>query len=335
MIKFFKQLKEIIEKNEKVIIVGHKNPDLDCIAASLGLYKVINKECYVFKTTDKTNSTVTKTYQLLEKENIKFINKDNYKEVISNNTLLIVLDLHRKQLIEHEPLLNEIKQIVLIDHHIIGNDKINPSLEYIDSKASSTTEIIAKYIINEGKNIDSVTSTIMLSGIEIDTNGYNMKTTAETFKVAAWLMSMNADNILKQNILKENKEEYIRRTKQIENSYVINNNMMICVLDYDVYNPSYLATLSEDLLRFENVEASFTIGKITNEKIGISARSLGNINVEEIMSTLGGGGHLTDAACQFDSTSLTNVEKVLIKLLKNKGCEKNESDISKRCKRTR
>jgi len=335
MIKFFKKLKEIIEKNEKVIIVGHKNPDLDCIAASIGLYKVINKECYVFRTTDKTNSTVTKTYQLLENENIKFINKDNYKEVISNNTLLIVLDLHRKQLIEHEPLLNEIKQIVLIDHHIIGNDKISPSLEYIDSKASSTTEIIAKYIINEGKNIDSVISTIMLSGIEIDTNGYNMKTTAETFKVAAWLMSMNADNILKQNILKENKEEYIRRTKQIENSYVINNNMMICVLDDDVYNPSYLALLSEDLLRFENVEASFTIGKITNEKIGISARSLGNINVEEIMSTLGGGGHLTDAACQFDSTSLTNVEKVLIKSLKNKGCEKNESDISKRCKRTR
>ena len=80
------------------------------------------------------------------------------------------------------------------------------------------------------------------------------------------------------------------------------NNMMICKLDKENYNPSYLATMSEDLLRFDKVEASFTIGKLTNNKIGISARSLGNINVETIMASMGGGGHLTDAACQIETT---------------------------------
>ena len=133
-------------------------------------------------------------------------------------------------------------------------------------------------------------------------------------------MKMGADNILKQNILKENKDEYIKRTKQIEQSYLINGNLMICVLDENTYNPSYLATLSEDLLRFDNVEASFTIGKLTNDKIGISARSLGYINVEEYMSLLGGGGHKTDAACQLEQVSLEEAENQLTQILtKQKG----------------
>jgi len=315
MTDFFKRLTREIENHSNIIIIGHKNPDLDCIASSLGLYKIINKECYIFKTLDKTNTSVQKTFDLLEQQNIKFITKENYKDKINCNTLLIAVDLHRKQLIEQEMILEEVKDIIVIDHHIIGKDKINTITEYIDSKVSSTTEIISKYIIDQDKNIDSVTATVMLSGIEIDTNGYNMKTTKETFKIASWLMEMGADNILKQNILKENKEEYIKRTKQIEKSYMIKNNMIICVLDEEIYNPSYLATLSEDLLRFEEVEASFTIGKLTNKKIGISARSLGNINVEVYMAELGGGGHLTDAACQFDSTSLKEIEKKLIEKL--------------------
>lgn len=318
MTDFFKRLTCEIENHSNIIIIGHKNPDLDCIASSLGLYKIINKECYIFKTLDKTNTSAQKTFELLEQQNIKFVTKQNYKDKINPNTLLIAVDLHRKQLIEHEPILEEVKDVIVIDHHIIGKDKINTIIEYIDSKVSSATEIISKYIINQNKNIDSVTSTVMLSGIEIDTNGYNMKTTKETFKIASWLMEMGADNILKQKLLKENKEEYLKRTKQIEKSYMIKNNMMICVLDEEIYNPSYLATLSEDLLRFESVEASFTIGKLTNQKIGISARSLGNINVEIFMEQLGGGGHLTDAACQFDSTSLKEIEIKLIEILDNK-----------------
>ena len=95
------------------------------------------------------------------------------------------------------------------------------------------------------------------------------------------------------------------------------NNMMICKLEGENYNPSYLATMSEDLLRFDKVEASFTIGRLINNKTGISARSLGNINVEKIMSELGGGGHLTDAACQLEIT-LEEAEKQLIKQLEVK-----------------
>ena len=215
----------------------------------------------------------------------------------------------------------------MIDHHIIGKDKIDNILEYIDPKASSTTEIVIQYLKKKNKTLDKITSTVMLCGIEIDTNCYNMKTTEQTFITSAYLMSMGADNVLKQKILKENKNEYIKRTKQIEKSYMIEDKM-ICVLDYNKYNPSYLATMSEDLLRFDNVEASFTIGYLTNEKIGISARSLGNVNVEEYMSKLGGGGHLEDAACQIENKDLLEVEKLLIQEIKE---HTNESNIFKRC----
>jgi len=315
MTEFFKKLDEQIKQHDNVIIIGHQNPDLDCIGSSLGLYYTIEKECYIFKTTDKLNESMNKTFDVIKEKDIKFIDKTNYKSIIKN-TLLIVTDLHRKSLIENQEILDEIKDVVIIDHHIIGKEKINNILEYIDPKASSATEIITQYMRYKGKTVDKEIATIMIAGIEIDTNGYNMKTTEETFNSSAFLMSLGADNILKQNILKENKEEYIKRTKQIENSYMLDNKM-ICVLDKEKYNPSYLATMSEDLLRFENVEASFTIGRLINEKIGISARSLGNINVELYMRELGGGGHLTDAACQLEDETLSEAEKKLIKVLKD------------------
>ena len=313
MINFFKELDKEIEKHNNVIIMGHKNPDLDCIGSSLGLYYAIDKEKYIFKTTEKLNDSMTKAFNELKQKNINFIDKKNYKEKL-NNTLLIITDLNRKSLLEHEEILEEINDIALIDHHIIGKEKIEAKLEYIDSIASSATEIVTHYLEYKQKKVDKTIATIMLSGIEIDTNSYNIKTTEKTFKTAALLMSMGADNILKQNILKIKKEDYINRTKQIEKSYMINN-MIICKLDEKEYNPSYLATLSEDLLRFDKVEASFTIGKLTNKKTGISARSLGNINVEKIMAELGGGGHLTDAACQLELT-IEESEKQLLKLLK-------------------
>lgn len=321
MNNFFKKLDKEIKHHKNIIIMGHKNPDLDCIGSSLGLYNAIEKNVYIFKTNDKLNESMKKAFEELETENINFIDKTNYKSKLED-ALLIITDLHRKSLLEYEEILDEIKDVVIIDHHIIGKDKINAKLEYIDRESSSATEIAVQYLKHKDKEIDRIIATIMLAGIEIDTNGYNMKTTEKTFQTAAFLMSMGADNILKQNILKISKEDYLKRIKQIEKSHLIDN-MMICKLHKKNYNPSYLATMSEDLLRFDKVEASFTIGKLSNNKIGISARSLGNINVEEIMSKLGGGGHLTDAACQIENKTVKGVEKLLIKTIKEVNHESN------------
>ena len=174
MLNFFKELDKEIEKHNNVIIIGHKNPDLDCIGSSLGLYYAIEKEKYIFRTTEKLNDSMKKAFKELEKEKINFIDRTNYKEKI-NNTLLIITDLNRKSLLEYEEILEEIKDIVLIDHHIVGKEKIEAKLEYIDKTASSASEIITSYIEYKKKTVDKIIATIMLSGIEIDTNSYNIK----------------------------------------------------------------------------------------------------------------------------------------------------------------
>ena len=313
MNRFFEKLDEEIKKYKNIIIIGHKNPDLDCIASSCALYKIIKDNCYVYKTTEELTNSAYKAYEELEKEKIRYINKNNYKEYIEK-ALLIVVDLHKKTLIENEKLLDEIKDKIIIDHHIIGKNKISANLEYIDDQASSTVEIIIEYMKYKNTKINENIATIMLAGIEIDTNGYNMKTTEKTFQAATYLMQKGANNILKQKLLKEPKENYVERTNHIEKSFIIDN-MIICTLNKKIYNPIYLATLAEDLLRFEGVEASFAIGRINKDVVGISSRSLGNIDVEKYMRKLGGGGHKTDAACQIQEKKPKKVEKNLIKKL--------------------
>lgn len=316
MQQFFKNLNDEINKHDCIVIIGHKNPDMDCLGAEIGLYYAIEKECYIFKSTDPVDDSIKKAYNLLEKNKIKYINKDNYKEHLTDNTLLIIVDLYRKKLIENIDILDEIKDKIIIDHHIFENDYIESKINYINPSVSSTVEIIVNYLKYENKKVDARVATIMLAGIEIDTNGYNNKTTASTFQAASTLMNFNADNVLKQHILKIKKEDYIKRTNFIEESYTIQKNIIVCPLDNNIYKNSYLATLSEDLLKFEGVEAAFTIGYIKDNTVGISARSLGKLDVEKIMVQLDGGGHKTASACQFIDTNIREVTKKLIEIIK-------------------
>ena len=145
MNNFFKKLDKEIKQHKNIIIMGHANPDLDCIGSSLGLYKAIEKNVYIFRTREKLNESMKKAFKALEEEDIKFIDKTNYKEYLEK-PLLIITDLQRRSLLEHEEILNEIEDVVIIDHHIIGKDKIESKLEYIDSKSSSATEIATQYL---------------------------------------------------------------------------------------------------------------------------------------------------------------------------------------------
>ena len=118
------------------------------------------------------------------------------------------------------------------------------------------------------------------------------------------LTAMGADSILKQALLKEDKDSYLRRSNFVKHSYMINENMAMCTLDDEIYSTKDLAEIAEQLLQFDDVEASFSIGKIKEDMVGISARSLGNVDVEIIMEALGGGGHLTDAATQLPNITI-------------------------------
>ena len=175
--------------------------------------------------------------------------------------------------------------------------------------------MVANYLKYLNKKVSPLIATIMLSGIEIDTNSFNVKTTAETYEAAAFLAKMGADNVIKQELLKESKDEFVRRQEFVRDSFMINRNMAMCILDDNIYDKEDLATIAEELLQFDEVEASFSIGKLSKTTIGVSARSIGKINVEEIMTQLGGGGHITEAAAQIKKSSIDKVKKAIIEIV--------------------
>ena len=324
MEEIFKSLTNLIKKYDSFIIMSHKNMDLDGLGASLALSSIIQsfkKNCYIFMDRRPKNSSITKSLLKLKKNNLdtNFIYRTNYNTILSenNNTLLIILDTHKKQMIEYENILSKVKDVVILDHHIKNNNYIKDTiLSYINSNVSSTIEIIVNYLKYLNKEVNSLYATIMLAGIFIDTNSFNIKTGEKTYEAAAYLTKMGADNVLKQELLKEDKKDYLERQAFIKNSYMINEKMALCIMDDNVHQSEQLAKISEELLQFDNVEASFTIGYIADKKIGISARSIGKIDVEEIMVKLGGGGHKTDAAAQFMDLTVEEVKTKLLDIIK-------------------
>lgn len=318
MEQIFKTLTQLIKDNDNIFIMTHKNPDFDGMGSAIGLQQIINsfkKNSYIILNNNEKNKSLDKSYKLLKENNLYFnyIFKTKVPDIINDKSLLIILDTHKKAMTEFPELLNKTENIVIIDHHIKSKDYIKDAiLTYINANLSSTVEFIAKYIKYLNKTVDPLVATFMLVGLEIDTNNFRLKTTKDTYEAASFLTQLGADNILKQELLQENKEDYIKRQKLIEKSYMINSNMALCIADDELYESKDLASIAEQLLQFENVAASFVIGYLTKDTIGISARSLGNINVEEIMAKLGGGGHLTEAATQIKNSTLKKVEKQLI-----------------------
>lgn len=326
----FDKLTEAIKTHSNVLIMSHKKPDLDGMGSSIGLYKIaemFKKTCYVIKPFEAVTMSLAKGLDLLENNGviINYKHEDELDDEITENTLLIVLDTQKPVLVESTELLKKVKDIFVIDHHMNSSSHIdNTIFEYINANKSSVAEIITEYYKHLNKLINPYIATVMLSGLEIDTNSYNVKTSEATFRASAYLLKSGANLIDKQRILKESKEDFIRRQDYVRNSEFINENIMICVMDDKIHDNVDLAMISDELLRFDNVEASFTIGKLSEDVVGVSARSIGNISVGMIMSEIGGGGHVTDAAAQIKEKTMEEVKEMITKIVLE---EENESNF--------
>ena len=320
MQSLFEKLNKIIEEYDSFVIMGHKDPDLDSLGSSLGLCEIIesfNKKAYLFldyKHLEEYNSNINQAFNKIE-ETIKCVDKSSYKKV-TGKTLLIITDVHTQDRLEYPDLCDLFDTLVLA-HHIKNKNYIkNTKFLYLDSNLSSMSELVTYYASYMNINLDNVISTILLAGIEIDTNSFNLKTTSKTYEAASILMDMGADSILKQELLKEIKEEYIKRASFIKNSFMINSNMAMCIIS-GITTSKTLAEVAEEMLNFDEVEVSFTIGKIDSREIGISARSLGMIDVSSIMKKMGGGGHSSNAAAQIKDKTLKEVKQNLIDIIEN------------------
>lgn len=316
----FNKLNEIFKRHSKVIIMAHHDPDLDAISSSLALSYILDKleiENYIFLSRNQIDSYTSSVSQVLTRvNNTNYVCPSTYKGVIDENTVLVILDVHQKDRLEYPGILDDIKNVVVLDHHIKGNSYIRDTeLFYIDSTISSMAEFMVEYAKFLNVKFNTLLATALLAGIEVDTNAFTLKTTEKTFTMAARLASMGADSVLKQELLKESKDNYLRRADFIRSSYVIRKNIAICPLTVPISTKEELAEIAEELLKFEYVEASFAIGQLKGDEVGISARSIGNINVCEIMKLLGGGGHLTNAASQISNSTVKEVERQIHKVL--------------------
>ena len=322
MEEIFNNLTKLIKQNNNFIIMTHKNPDFDGMGSAIALQQIIKsfkKESYIIVNNKELDKSMKKAFKLLKDKNIyhNIVSKTEANKLVNENSVLIVLDTCKGEIVEDSNILENSKNIVVIDHHIKNKEYIKGTIfNYINSNLSSTVEFICSYLRYLNKKVDSIIATFLLVGLEIDTNNFKLKTTDKTYESAAFLTRMGSDNVLKQELLQESIESYIMRNKLIEKSFMINKNMAMCLADRKIYRKQDLANIAEELLQFENVEASFAIGKINSKQIGISARSIGTIDVEEIMEKLGGGGHLNEAAAQIENKTILEVKEMLKEVIK-------------------
>ncbi|MBM7645512.1 c-di-AMP phosphodiesterase-like protein [Scopulibacillus daqui] len=314
-------LSELVHESDQVLIMGHKHPDMDSIGACIGIMKIAesnDKQASIVIDPENYGSGVIKLIEeIREREELwdKFISPDDAIDQVTARTLVVVVDTSKPSMVMEPKLLSKAERIVVIDHHRRGEEFIDdPVLVYMEPYASSASELITELLEYQPKHLslDPIEATSMLAGITVDTKSFTFRTGSRTFDAASYLRSHGADTILVQKLLREDLTQYKRRAKLIKSSEIYKDNIAIAMGKEDEkFDQVLIAQAADTLLSMDGISASFVIAVRLDGKISISARSLGEINVQLIMENLGGGGHLTNAATQFEDISLEEAKEKL------------------------
>lgn len=311
-------LRDLIKESGNVVIMGHKMPDMDAIGAAIGILKaalMFGKEAYIVL--EGINPAIQKMMEMLredEKFTKRFITPEQALGITDSRTLAVVVDTHKASMVKEPRILAQTNKIVVVDHHRRGEEFIsNAILVYMEPYASSTCELVTELLqyIHDRVLLDVREATALLAGITVDTKNFSLRTGARTFDAASFLRRNGADSMMIQRMLKEDLEEYVRKAEIIKHAEVYYDHVAIAVTEPGRKVAQLLIAQSADtLLNMTDIYASFVIGERPDGLIGISARSLGHMNVQVVMERMGGGGHLTNAAAQLEGT----VQEVAAKL---------------------
>ena len=312
----------LINSADNVIVLTHKNADFDGFGAALGLSRICrihNKPMSIaMESYDKSVGNLLSKLDISEEYSDFVITNEEAKFRITPSTLVILVDTHKTSLLEDATLLNNVKQIVVIDHHRRNADFIeHPALVYHEPYASSTCEMITE-ILQYTSNKMSLTkfeAEALYSGIVIDTKNFTFKTGVRTFEAASFLRKQGVDTIAVKTMFQQDLETYIKRSEIIKNAELIKNNIAVSIVPESCnVNNTVIAQTADELLNIKGVIASFVICQ-NNKNINISGRSLGEINVQLILEKLGGGGHLTIAGAQLENTDTDSAKLALIEAI--------------------
>jgi c-di-AMP phosphodiesterase-like protein len=316
-----RKLNKAIRKSKTIFLMAHKNLDLDALGSSIGMLKFLQKrrkQVYLIIDDRTHEAGVEKVLRELE-GCLNIIRSENLEEYLNpkdKKNLLIVLDTNKQELVQSEKALKKIDNKLVIDHHDLGRTTIKNATLIIDNKVSSTCEMVTNLIEYYDIDIDSYYATILLAGIVLDTNNYTLNTMAETFYTSYFLTSLGASAKKVQYLLKQDINEYAERQKLLSSIETINDKIALTkATPYAHYRREELAKVADTLLFFNNIEASFVIGHINKDVIGLSARSLGGYDIGKILEKLGGGGDSYTGAAKFENTTISNVEKELKRII--------------------
>lgn len=316
-------LKDILVEGDNVMIMGHKRPDMDAIGAAIGVArfaKMNNLKANIILNPHDIDDTLSRVMnEIREKPELDeiFITSEEAWNLMTKRTTLVIVDTHKPEMVIDESILNKASRKVVIDHHRRGEEFVsNPLLVYMEQYASSTAELVTElleYQPTEHK-LTRLEATVMLAGIIVDTRNFTLRTGSRTFDAASFLRNHGADTILCQHFLKDDMDTYIKRSEIIQTVVLEEDGIAIAHGPNDeIIHPVIVAQAADQLLNIEGVEASFVIAKRKDNVVGISARSLGEINVQLVMEKMGGGGHLSNAATQIEDMT---VEEVIVQLRK-------------------
>lgn len=314
-------LKDLVLESSNIIIMGHRAPDMDAIGAAIGILKVAQlneREGYIVLDKNDSDKGIKRLMEEIRQQDelwSHFITPQQALEFANDDSLLVVVDTHKPSMVMEKKLLDKIENVVVIDHHRRGEDFIeDPLLVYMEPYASSTAELVTELLEYQPKRLkmNMLEATALLAGIIVDTKSFTFRTGARTFDAASYLRSHGADTVLVQKLLKEDMEHYLQIAKTIRNAYIYKNGIAIAKVDGDgFYDQVLIAQSADTLLTMTGIVASFVIAQRSETVIGISGRSLGEVNVQLIMEHLGGGGHLTNAATQMQDISIDEAEAKL------------------------
>lgn len=321
-------LKEFMVSKEKVVVMGHKLTDVDSFGAAVGIYraaKTLNKKTSIV--IDHPTSSIRPLMEGFlnnqDYESHMFVNCHEAREIVDENTLVVVVDTNKPSYTECEDLLSMTKTIVVLDHHRQGSEVIkNSVLSYIEPYASSACEMVAEILqyFADGIRIRNIEADSIYAGIMIDTDNFMQKTGVRTFEAAAFLRRCGADVTRVRKLFREDMEDFRAKGETVRNAELFRDNfaISICPSEY-VDSPTIVgAQAANELLNIINVKASFVFTVYRNT-VYVSARAIDEVNVQIIMERLGGGGHLNIAGCQFEGTdvqlAIAQVKKTISEML--------------------
>lgn len=312
-------LENLIKESSKVMIMGHTNPDIDSMGAGMGVYRLardIGKNVYIIDSQE--SNTLQSFKQSLSKE-VEYedilISKEVAEENIDQDTLLVIVDTHKATYVEAPELLKKTGKIVIIDHHRRSADYIeNATLTFQEVYASSAAELVTELLQYAETKVElkTIEAESLYAGIMMDTKNFTFKTGVRTFEAAAYLRRCGVNIIKVKKWFQSDLATFNKISGIVKKAEIVNDTIAIAIYDKKEKDSSVIcAKAADELLTISDITASFVLGKIGN-KICISGRSIGDINVQIILEKLGGGGHITLAGAQVEGMTMEETKQELI-----------------------